>query len=74
MRMLPYGSWPSPITAESLAEQSLGLGAAIFAGADLYWLQASPTDGGRVSLWRRRGDVEVELTPAPYNVRSRVHE
>ncbi|HEY9292682.1 MAG TPA: prolyl oligopeptidase family serine peptidase, partial [Microlunatus sp.] len=72
--MLRYGTWPSPITAESLTEGVLGLGAAAFDGSDLYWLQSSPTDGGRVSLWRRRDGVETELTPAPYDVRSRVHE
>lgn len=74
----PFGSWPSPITAESLTEGALGLGEVQFDGSDLYWLQARPTDGGRVSLWRRSGGPgpvrETELTPAPYNVRSRVHE
>lgn len=75
----PYGSWPSPITAESLTEKALGLGETMFDTApdrdDLYWLQADPTEGGRVSLWRRSPNgAERELTPAPYNVRSRVHE
>ncbi|MBO0810613.1 MAG: S9 family peptidase [Microlunatus sp.] len=70
----PFGSWPSSITAESLTEGALGLGEVAFDGSDLYWLQAKPTEGGRVSLWRRSGDRETELTPAPYNVRSRVHE
>lgn len=75
----PFGSWPSPITAESLTEGALGLGEVAFDGTDLYWLQAKPTDGGRVSLWRRRAGRdgqgrETELTPAPYNVRTRVHE
>jgi len=74
----PFGSWPSLITAESLTQGSLGLGEVQFDGPDLCWLQASPTDGGRVSLWRRSGGQgavrEAELTPAPYNVRSRVHE
>ena len=72
--VLPHGTWPSPITAESLTDGVLGLGTAAFDGPDLYWLQSSPTDAGRVSLWRRRGEVETELTPAPYDVRSRVHE
>jgi dipeptidyl aminopeptidase/acylaminoacyl peptidase len=71
---LPYGSWPSEITAESLTEGALGIGEVQFDGDDLFWLQARPTDGGRVSLWRRSGGRETELTPAPYNVRNRVHE
>jgi dipeptidyl aminopeptidase/acylaminoacyl peptidase len=57
-----------------LTEGALGLSEVQFDGTDLYWLQARPTDGGRVSLWRRSGNRETELTPAPYNVRTRVHE
>src|SRR5699024_2689894 len=52
----PYGSWPSPLSAESLTEGALGLSEVQFDGTDLYWLQARPTDGGRVSLWRRSGN------------------
>jgi len=74
----PFGSWPSEITAESLTEGALGLGEIAYDGSDLYWAQARPTEGGRVSLWRRSGkpgsERDTELTPAPYNVRSRVHE
>jgi dipeptidyl aminopeptidase/acylaminoacyl peptidase len=70
----PYGSWPSPLSAESLTEGALGLDEAQYDGTDLHWLQARPTDGGRVSLWRRSGNRDTELTPAPFNVRSRVHE
>jgi dipeptidyl aminopeptidase/acylaminoacyl peptidase len=70
----PYGSWPSPITAESLTQGTVGIGDPIFDGTDLYWLEADPTDGGRISIrrWTENGDLAV--TGAPYNVRSRVHE
>ncbi|SDT28560.1 S9 family peptidase [Microlunatus soli] len=74
-----YGSWPSPITAESLTAGTLALGDPILDQDDLWWPQADPTDGGRVSLHRLsldrgRAGTETEVTPAPFNVRSRVHE
>ncbi len=70
----PYGSWPSPITAESLTEGIVALGDPQFDGTDLYWLEADPADGGRVSIRRQSADGPRAVTGAPHNVRSRVHE
>ncbi|MFN2287660.1 MAG: prolyl oligopeptidase family serine peptidase [Chromatocurvus sp.] len=71
----PYGSWPSPITAESLVEGSRGLGAPHRDGDDLYWLESRPAQGGRMTIvrWREGGEPE-ELLPEPFNARSRVQE
>ena len=76
MRTLPYGSWPSPITADTLlAETSVDIALPRVDGEDLYWLEARASDGGRSELVRRTADGRIErLTPAPWNVRSRVHE
>ena len=42
---------------------------------DLYWLESRPAEQGRNVLLHRNAGGEVrELTPAPFNVRSRVHE
>jgi hypothetical protein len=43
-------------------------------GADLFWLAGRASEGGRNTLLRQRGAIIDELTPAPFNVRSRVHE
>ena len=43
-------------------------------GDDLYWLEGRSTEGGRVVLVRRRGDALDDVTAAPFNVRTRVHE
>ena len=44
-------------------------------GDDLYWLEGRPAEGGRRVLVRREPDGAIaELTPAPVNVRTRVHE
>ena len=45
-------------------------------GGRLFWLEQRPHEGGRTTLMLRVGDRDepVELTPGPWNLRSRVHE
>ncbi|MCL6452772.1 MAG: S9 family peptidase [Alicyclobacillus sp.] len=71
----PYGTWKSPITSDLIVQGSITLVAAGFEGADLYWIEARPAEAGRNVVMRRGVDGKIEeLTPAPYNVRTRVHE
>jgi dipeptidyl aminopeptidase/acylaminoacyl peptidase len=75
MQIAPYGSWRSPITAKSIASDSIGLSSIVVDGTDIYWLESRPQEKGRSVIVRQRegGKVE-EITPAGYSVRSRVHE
>ncbi len=71
----PYGSWKSPITADLIVAGTVGLGSVRTDGTDLYWTELRPTAGGRNVLVRRRADgTEQDVVPAPFNVRTRVHE
>ena len=71
----PFGTWPSPITAQVAASQGLRLSAPVVDGDDIYWLEARPAEGGRNVVVRSAADgVIQEMTPAAFNVRSRVHE
>src|SRR6478609_2595077 len=71
----PYGSWTSPITAASLTADTVGLGSVRADGTDVFWLEGRATERGRQVLVRGAADgTATELTPAPFNVRSRVHE
>ncbi|MFN5516124.1 MAG: S9 family peptidase [Cyanobacteriota bacterium] len=73
--LAPYGAWRSPITAETLLAATVGLSEVRAVDDSLYWLESRPQEQGRTVLVRRRGDGrEEDLTPAPFNVRSRVHE
>ena len=65
---------PSPITPERVAGATAGVGEPRLCGGPLYWLENRPDEGGRVTLLKAEGESRWELTPAPYNVRSRVHE
>lgn len=72
---LPYGSWPSPIPASRVAAQGVRFGAVSLDGDDIYWLEGRPAEGGRSVLVRRTSDGRIsDVTPAPFNVRTRVHE
>ncbi|MFV1959471.1 MAG: S9 family peptidase, partial [Planctomycetota bacterium] len=71
----PHGSWASPITAKALVAASVGLGEMAFDGEDLLYVENRPREGGRSVLVRYRPDgTRTDLTPAPFDVRSRVHE
>jgi dipeptidyl aminopeptidase/acylaminoacyl peptidase len=71
----PFGTWPSPITAQVAASQGLRLAAPVVDGGDIYWLEARPAEGGRNVVVRRAADgASQEATPPGFNVRTRVHE
>lgn len=70
-----YGSWRSPITADLVVTGSLRLGQPAWDKGDLYWTEGRPQEKGRNVLRRQAaGGAVQELTPAPFNVRTRVHE
>ncbi len=71
----PYGSWKSPVTTDLIVEDSVSLGAMQIDGDDLYWVEMRPQEGARNVIVRRTPDGGVsDVTPEPYNVRTRVHE
>ena len=71
----PYGTWVSPVSVELMTEAAIALASLSVDGTDLYWLEARPRENGRAVLCRRRADGVIEdLTSAPFNVGSRVHE
>ena len=58
-----------------VAAQGLRLGGVRMDGEDVYWLEGRPAEGGRTVLVRRTRDGRCDdVTPAPFNVRTRVHE
>jgi len=77
MKIAPYGSWVSPISAAALAAESGGLGHygyGIAVGEAVYFTRSDPADGGRVTLQRWDGTGEpLEMTPGHY-VRSAINE
>ena len=73
----PYGAWPSTISAARVAAGATPLSTLMLGGADgsdIFWLAGRAAEAGRNTLLRHHGATTGELTPAPFNVRSRVHE
>ena len=73
--VMAFGSWTSPITAELIAGAAIRLGQPAVLDGDIFWTEGRPQEGGRNVLVRCDAHHALtELTPAPLNVRSRVHE
>ena len=79
-KIAPYGTWASPVSAELLTAKSINLGPVDASDGRLFWTESRPGEGGRTTLMMLEGELQAgsqkprELVPAPYNIRSRVHE
>jgi dipeptidyl aminopeptidase/acylaminoacyl peptidase len=74
-QVAPYGSWKSPITSGLIVSETIGLGQIALDGEDVYWVEMRPAEGGRNVIVRRTPDGRAtDVTPAPFNARTRVHE
>jgi len=72
-----YGSWASPITPEMLLKGTVQMRNQMvrWDGADLYWSELRPYEGGRIVVCKRAADGTIgDVTPHGFNARSRVHE
>ena len=70
----PYGTWPSPITAEMVASDSKSFGHLALDGETVYWRELRPEEGGRGVVVRADGDATADVTPEDVDVRTLVHE
>ncbi|MFP8906903.1 prolyl oligopeptidase family serine peptidase [Streptomyces atacamensis] len=73
----PYGTWESPIDARLVAAHDGHPEYAGTVGAEVWWTEPRPAEGGRRALMRLRPDGSgpaESVLPEPWNVRSRVIE
>ncbi|MEO5688147.1 MAG: S9 family peptidase [Burkholderiaceae bacterium] len=69
------GTWPSLITAARVAAGVRPVSAPRIVGGRVLWLQSLPDEGGRIAVATTGVDGRARIvTPAPFNVRTRVHE
>jgi dipeptidyl aminopeptidase/acylaminoacyl peptidase len=75
MKTKSYGSWKSPITSDLIVSGTIGLSQTALDGDDLYWVETRPTEKGRSAIVKREPDGSTsDVTPMPFNARTRVHE
>ena len=75
MKTLPFGTWPSPITPDAIVAETIRLASVSLDAGRIGWLEGRPGEGGRNVLVRTNdAGGSDDLTPSPFNVRSRVHE
>jgi dipeptidyl aminopeptidase/acylaminoacyl peptidase len=71
----PYGSWGSPISSGLIVRGVVGLSEVMIDREDVYWMESRPGEDGRNVVVRRAPDGSTEdVTPRPFNARTRVHE
>ena len=71
----PYGSWRSPITADAIVAESIGISSVSIDGNAILWTESRPSEGGRYVIVRLEpGGVPTDVNPEPFNARTRVHE
>ncbi|MBN1873046.1 MAG: S9 family peptidase [Anaerolineae bacterium] len=74
-QIAPYGSWKSPITSELIVSKSIRLGPRTLEGNTVYWVESRPSEKGRNVIVKQAVDgTPGDITPIPFNARTRVHE
>ena len=74
-RVLPHGSWPTPITSEVVVADAVRLAEVRVDGGDVIWTESRPAERGRTALVRRAADGDLtELLAEDENARTAVHE
>ena len=75
IQIAEYGSWRSPITSDLIVSETVRLSDVVLDGRDVYWVETRPSEGGRNVMVRCTPDGQItDITPADFNVRTRVHE
>ena len=70
----PHGAWASPITADFILSKFVSFAELKHRDGAFFWLEARPNEGGRSALVALIDGERRDLTQAPLNARSRVHE
>lgn len=71
---IPYGNWPSTISSELIVRDSISLDEPILCNDTLYYIERRPQESGRCVIIESNNQTSIDMLPAPYSARSRVHE
>ncbi len=72
---VPFGAWPSPISATDVVSDRVGVSFPTVIGDSVWWQEDRPDEGGRSTVVHQAANgTRTSLLPAPWNARTRVHE
>ena len=72
---LPYGTWPSTLSASMVTASSASLGMPYEYQSMVLATESRPSEGGRIALVQRSDSfADAEILPKKFSVRTRVHE
>jgi dipeptidyl aminopeptidase/acylaminoacyl peptidase len=71
---VPFGEWPSPITAAEVARGTVKLAFPAAHDGQVWWQEVKPDEDGRTTVVHRAADGRRRALKAPWNARTRVHE
>jgi dipeptidyl aminopeptidase/acylaminoacyl peptidase len=75
MKVAPYGSWGSALSALRLAEANVRFGQVRIAGDAIFWSEGRPNEGGRNVIVECDPEGQCsDVNPVPFDARTRVHE
>ncbi len=69
-----YGNWCSAISAQFIVSDSVVIDEVRQLAGSLYYIERRPQASGRCVIVKITDGVSVDILPAPYSARSRVHE
>jgi dipeptidyl aminopeptidase/acylaminoacyl peptidase len=76
VKVAPYGTWESPVTAELTTRAGLRFSDSVLVdGDDVYWVESRPQEAGRSVVVRRSATGAVDdIGPDDFNARTSAHE
>jgi dipeptidyl aminopeptidase/acylaminoacyl peptidase len=73
--VVPYGSWPSPLSVEVAVASSRTLREPRFDGDRLFWLEGRPSEQGRTVVMTIDAEgTPIDVSVDDFDARTRVHE
>ena len=73
-KQLPYGTWPSELTAEMVAGKTTRLMETSINQNRFFWLETRPHEKGRVAIMMQEKGETRCILPHPLSAKSKVHE
>ncbi len=73
-KVLPHGNWPSEISAELIVSGSISIDEPKLTSKSIYYIERRPQENGRCVIVKVTDNQSIDILPAPFSARSRVHE